>query len=108
MVMVTISQSGVNAQKIRQRKHCGYMTRKLTKLERKKYMRDLRKNMALTKKRKAELRREADYQGSGQMGCTGEDMEELLTEIDDLKAKVRDLEAEKSYMQRPSLDGSCP
>lgn len=53
------------------------------------------RNMALSKKRKAELRKEADYQGSGEMGCTGEDMEELLNEIDDLQAKIQSLKSER-------------
>lgn len=63
--------------------------------------------MALSKKRKAELRKEADYQGSGEMGCTGEDMEELLNEIDDLQAKVKSLQAEKQAGLRESSSYCC-
>lgn len=61
--------------------------------------------MALSNKRKAQLRKEADDQGSGQMGCTGSDMEDLLNEIDDLQTKVRSLEAEKHAGLRESIDG---
>ena len=58
-------------------------------------MKDSKRYMALTEKRKSELRKEADNQGSGQMGCTGEDMEELLNEIDDLKNKIKSLTFEE-------------